>query len=115
MVELGAVAAIRPGDAGGEQRYLESEGKKERGEGSVEFVAETAAAFVDDLLKERIVVTDDFAAQVDVEVFKGHREEVSAMDFSQGFWRGSGWASVVDAAQVRGTFSYGQLDDLTVR
>jgi hypothetical protein len=29
---------------------------------------------------------------------KGHREEVSAMDLSQRFWRGSGRAGVVDAA-----------------
>ena len=75
-------ATIRSGDAGGEQRYLESERTKESGERSVKFVAEAAAPFVNDLVKESIFVTDDFAAEVDVEVFKGHREEVGAMDFS---------------------------------
>ena len=38
---------------------------------------------------EAPVVTDDFAAEVDVEVFKRHREEVGVMDFSQRFWRGN--------------------------
>ena len=71
-------------------------------EGSIEFVAEAAPLFADDLVKESIFFTDDFATEVDVEVFKGHGEEVGAMDFSQRFWRRSGWASVVDAAQVCG-------------
>ncbi len=98
MVELRAVAAIRKSGAGGKHRHLESERAKEGGEGSVEFVAEAAPPFVDDLVKETISVADDCAAEVDVEVFKGHREEVSAMDLSQRFWRGSGRAGVVDAA-----------------
>jgi hypothetical protein len=56
--------------------------------------------FADDLVKECIFFADDFTTDVDVEVFKGHREEVGSMDFSQRFQRRSGWACVVDAAQV---------------
>jgi serine/threonine protein kinase len=69
---------------------------------SVEFVAEAASPFVDDLVKKPSFIADDFAAEVDVEVFKGHREEVSAVDFSQRLCRGNGRAGVVDSVQVCG-------------
>jgi hypothetical protein len=100
--KLGAIAAIGTGDAGGEQRYLESEHTKEGGEGSVEFVAKPAAAFADDLANERIFVAHDLTAEVDVKVFEGDSEEVGAMDLAQCFWRGTGDAGVVATAQVCG-------------
>ena len=53
-------------------------------------------------MEEAGFVADDGAVQMDVEVFEGDGEEVGAMERLQSFWRGSGWARLLDAFEVCG-------------
>ena len=80
VIEFGAEGAVVFRDAGGEQRHFKSERPQQGGEGSIEFVAETSAVFVDDLVQDATLVAEDFALQVDVEILEGNGEEMGAME-----------------------------------
>ena len=88
------------------QGDLESERTQEGGEGTVEFVAEPAAALVDDLVQEAGFVADDFAAEMDVEVLEGDGEEVGAVEGLQSLRRWLGRACMADAFEIGGNVHY---------
>ena len=80
VVEVRAIgAAISAGNAGGEQSHLESQSTQQSGESSVEFVAKTTAALIDDLVKKAVFVANNGAAKVDIEILKRHGKHVRAV------------------------------------
>ncbi len=88
VIELRAEGAIVLRNASREQRNLKSERPQQRGEGSIEFVAETAAIFVYDFVQNASLVAEDFAVQMDVEIFEGNGEEVGTMEGAKKIYAG---------------------------
>ena len=100
MVELGTNAAVGAYHAGGEQSHVESQCTQQRGKGSIELVAKTAAALVDDLVKKAGLVANDGTANVDVEVLEGNGEHVRTMKRAESFRRRLSIARVADAIEI---------------
>jgi hypothetical protein len=102
VIELGAVTAVSARNTGGEKRDSEAELPQQGCESSVHFVAESAAMVVNDLVKESLLVADDFALQADVKILEGNGEHVGAMKSAKGLQGGVGWALIGDAREIGG-------------
>src|SRR6185369_5294088 len=100
VIELGRGRAVGAGHARGEHLDLEAEGAEKRGEGAVQLVAEAAAALGDDLVEDALLVRNDLAAEVDVEVLEGDGEEVALVEGAEHLGRGVTRAGVGDAGEV---------------
>jgi len=98
--KVGPFATVGIADAGGQQCYLETQIAEEGGKSSVQFVTETTAVFVDDLMHETIFIADDRFPQANVEVLEGDGEHVGAVEGAQRFESDGSSTLVCDAVEV---------------
>ncbi len=87
-------------DPGGEQFDAVAEGPQQRGEGTVEFVAEPAAPTPHDLLQQRLRFEHDGLAEVDAEVLERDGVQVRLLEPRQLGGTGAGGALGTDPGEV---------------
>ncbi len=87
MVEFRSIAAIGAGDASGKQCYVKSKCAQKGSESSVELVTKAATPLAHNFVEEAIIVANDRAAKMDIEILKRHRIHVGAMQRAQSLRR----------------------------
>jgi len=87
---------------------MESKSAEEGGKGAIQFVAESAAAEIDDLAHNCSFVDDDLAAKRDVEILEGDGEHIRAVKGAESFGCGFGRAGVRDAGEIGSEIQHDQ-------
>ena len=100
VIELGAEAAGRAGDFGGEHLNAKAQFAQERAEEAVQFVAEAAAAAGNDLVEEHVVVEREPPAQVDVQILEWNCIEMREVQVPQCIGRYVERSGICDAFEV---------------
>ena len=84
MVEFRTIAPVFTRDTRRQQGDFEAEFSQQRGERSIQLIAESATALLNDFVKNRFLVTNDFSTQRDIQIFERDGQHVGAMEQLQG-------------------------------